>query len=70
MAKPQGNFPIGKSTKINVAVQRPNVNLKESENVGEQAQAELDRFKRNPVTFSRHGTMAYTPHPIDAAYED
>jgi len=41
--------------KFNIAVQRPSVNVKEAENVGEQAQAAAHLTPR--VTFSRHGTF-------------
>lgn len=41
--------------KINVAVQRPTVNLKEAENAGEQAQA-ASRIKPR-VAFSKHATF-------------
>jgi len=56
MQKPQGNFPLGKSEKINVAAQRLTVNTKEAENVGEQAAAAADKAAP-PVTFSKHGTF-------------
>jgi hypothetical protein len=42
--------------KINVAVQRPTVNLREAENVGEELAAE-NRRNQGPQTFSRHGTF-------------
>lgn len=49
-------FPLGQgSGPINVAVQRPTVNLKEAENVGEQAAAATDNEPR--VTFSKHATF-------------
>ena len=41
--------------KINVALQRPTVNLKEAENVGEQAQAAARVTPR--VSFSKHATF-------------
>ena len=56
MPKPQGNFPLGKSEKFNVAVQRSSVNLKEAENQGEQAMAAA-RTVAPPVRFSKHGTF-------------
>lgn len=40
------SFPLGRSEKINVAVQRPTVNVREAENVGEQMAAE----NRQPVS--------------------
>ena len=41
MSKRGGNFPLGLagSEKVNVAVQRPTVNVREAENVGEQMAA-------------------------------
>jgi hypothetical protein len=42
--------------KINVAVQRPTVNLREAENLGEQFAAET-RANQKPFTFSKHGTF-------------
>lgn len=65
MAKIFSELPLGKDTPVNVAVKRPTVNLKESENVGEQAAAAV-RQKR-PV-FAKHGTYWPSPHPIEAAY--
>lgn len=41
--------------KINVALRRPTVNIKEAENVGEQAQAAARVTPR--VSFSRHATF-------------
>lgn len=38
--KINNKFPLGRSEKINVAVQRPTVNVREAENVGEQMAAE------------------------------
>lgn len=58
------------SGKVNVAVQRPTVNVKEAENEAEQGQAAADRAsasvtplgpgvktKAPSVTFSKHGTF-------------
>jgi hypothetical protein len=56
MAKPQGNFPLGKSEKIDVALMRPTVNLKEAENQGEQAEAAA-RTTAPPVKFAKHGAF-------------
>jgi hypothetical protein len=42
--------------KINVAVQRPTVNIREAENVGEQLAAET-RENQPQVRFSKHGTF-------------
>jgi hypothetical protein len=55
--KGAGNIPIGKSTKFNVALQRPNQNIKEAENQGEQAQSEVNRIVGRPMTLSKHGTF-------------
>lgn len=65
MAKIFSELPLGKDTPVNVAVKRPNVNLKESENVGEQAAAAV--HAKQP-RFSKHGTYWPTAHPIEAAY--
>ena len=56
MAKPPGNFSLGKSETFDVALQRPNVNLKEAENQGEQAEAAA-RTTAPPVKFSKHGAF-------------
>jgi hypothetical protein len=61
--KRSGQFPLGGTGgPINVAVQRPTVNIKEAENVGEQAAAAVHE---EPVTFSKHGTFGprVTTHP-------
>lgn len=55
--KQPGMLPLGKDTPINVAVQRPTVNIREAENLGEQVAAET-RANQKPVTFSKHGTFA------------
>ena len=56
MAKlPQsGPYAAGNDTPINVAVQRPTVNLREAENLGEQIGAET-RANQAPVRLSKHG---------------
>lgn len=41
--------------RFNIAVQRPTVNIKEAENVGEQAQAAAHITPR--VSFSKHATF-------------
>lgn len=48
---------------INVAVQRPTVNLKESENVAEEARAVVN--PKPLPTFSKHATFYSTPHHIE-----
>ncbi len=42
--------------RVNVAIQRPTVNLREAENVGEQLAAETRR-NQEPFRFSKHGTF-------------
>ncbi len=55
--KAQGPFAAGNDAgKIDVALQRPTVNLREAENVGEQLAAETRR-NQAPFTFSKHGTF-------------
>jgi hypothetical protein len=55
--KSQGamGLPLGRDTKINVALQRPTVNIKEAENVGEQAAA-VAHTNPSP-SFSKHATF-------------
>jgi hypothetical protein len=68
MARLSTNTPIGPSDdKINIAVQRPNINVKEAENVAEQANAVTQRLKGpNGVTYSRHGTFGPSkPNPLE-----
>lgn len=49
-------FPAGiPSGKVNLAVQRPTVNVKEAENQSEQAAAIVNRAKA--MTFSKHATF-------------
>ena len=53
-------FPAGlPSGKVNLAVQRPTVNIKEAKNQSEQAAAIVNRAKALPETptFSKHGTF-------------
>jgi hypothetical protein len=56
MKAPTG-FPLGRgeSGPINVALQRPTVNLKEAENVGEQAAAAANNEPK--LTFTKHATF-------------
>jgi len=59
MRVPQsGPFSAGNDEKINVAVQRPTVDLREAENLGEQLSGEL-RQNQQPtqLTKSKHGTF-------------
>jgi len=50
--KPVGPFAPGMPARepVNVAVQRPTVNLRESENLGEEMEGDVRRF-------SKHGTF-------------
>lgn len=50
----KAGLPLGKDTPMNVAVQRPTVNVKEAENVGEQAAAVV---KPEGFRFYSHGTF-------------
>jgi len=55
--KAQGPYAAGQDAgRVNVAVQRPTVNIREAENVGEQLAAETRR-NQQPVTFSKHGSF-------------
>lgn len=56
---------MASDTKINVAAQRPTVNIKEAENVGEEATAAARHYKEqsDTVRFSKHGKFA---QPVDA----
>lgn len=57
MKLPQvGPYAAGNDSKINVAVQRPTVDLREAENVGEQAAA-AGRVNQQPVRLSKHATF-------------
>ncbi len=53
MRAPQvGPFAAGNDEKINVAVQRPSVNLREAENLGEETAGEVRRRSpQEPTTF-------------------
>jgi len=68
MANKSGQFPLGKSEKINVAVQRPNVNVREAENLGEQAAAEIRHNYEPDVRFSKHGTTYSRPGHLDSMF--
>lgn len=57
MAKIAGSLPLGKNTPLNVAVQRPTVNMREAENLNEQAAAVANRNNPEGFRFSRHGTL-------------
>lgn len=55
--RPQGSFAAGQDAgKINIAVMRPTVNLREAENLSEQAAA-VGRANQPPVRLSKHGTF-------------
>lgn len=63
MGKLQTDNPLQNAGPINVALQRPTVNLRESENASEQARAVV---KPQPLpTFSKHATFYGTPHHIE-----
>lgn len=72
MAGPKGNFPLGKSEKFNVSVQRPSVNLREAENLGEEASAASRNATGAPAGFSKHGTFSPTPqeHLVEKMWSD
>lgn len=56
MTKPHGAFPLAQqSGPINVALQRPTVNLKEAENVAEEAAATA--HSEPSLTLSKHATF-------------
>ena len=56
--KQAGQFPAGlPSSRVNVAVQRPTVNLKEAENVGAEMAAVAQRSAASGNIFSKHGTF-------------
>lgn len=55
--KVTGPFAAGNDAgKVDVALQRPTVNVREAENVGEQLAAEM-RKNQPPVVFSKHGSF-------------
>lgn len=58
------SFPLGKSEKMDVALNRPTVNLREAENQGEEARAATGADQPT-VRFGRHGTFGpATPNPL------
>lgn len=55
MIKPTGPYVPGNDAgKINVAVQRPTVNIREAENLGEELAAEVRRNQEPTNLLSRH----------------
>jgi len=73
--KAVGKFPLGKSEKFSVAVQRPSVNLKEAENLGEQAAAAAHSEPANANVYtgiSKHGTFSATSkgHMLESMWSD
>lgn len=61
-----GQFPAGlPQGKVNVAVQRPTVNVREAENMGEEMASVAQRSAAVGTTFSKHGTFGpkKTTHP-------
>ena len=65
----RGKAPaFGKDEKLDVALQRPTVNIKEAENTGEQAEA-ATRADQPAVRFSKHGTLGGNPaHPVESLF--
>lgn len=67
--KNKGTLPLGPSgPPVNVAVQRPTVNVKEAENLGEQAKA----VSGHPAgtVFAKHGTFGPpVNHGIDSLWK-
>jgi hypothetical protein len=63
MAKLPTDNALQNAGPINVALQRPTVNLKEAENVAEQARAVVR--PQAPPTFGKHATFYGTPHHIE-----
>jgi hypothetical protein len=56
--KQAGQFSAGlPSGKVNVAVQRPTVNLREAENVGAETAAVAQRAAASGNMFSKHATF-------------
>lgn len=71
--KAPSQFPAGlPSGKFNVAVQRPTVNVKEAENVGEQLEAVANRAKQIPdgPRFSKHATFGPVKNTHPGLEED
>jgi hypothetical protein len=70
--KAPGHFPLGKSEKFSVAVQRPSVDLRAAENMGEEAAAAARKSQPPAQTFSKHGTFSATPqeHLIESMWSD
>ena len=64
-------LPLGPTgDKINVAVQRPTVNVKESENLGEEAKAAA-RHSGEGLRFAKHGTFGPpAKQGIDSLWKD
>jgi len=70
--KARVGIPIGPTgDKINVAVQRPTVNVKEAENLGEESVSAARRAGNEGVRFSKHGTFGpATNHGLDGLWKD
>lgn len=65
--KLKGTLPI-KPSNVNIAVKRPTVNVKEAENVGEQAAASADKYSQG-LRLSKHATFGPSvPHPLEQAF--
>lgn len=69
--KAKSMLPVGPTgEKVDVAVQRPTVNVKEAENLGEQAGAAA-RNAAQGMTFAKHGTFGPpVNHGIAALWKD
>lgn len=70
MPKPSGMLPAAKDTPINLGVQRSSTNLKEAENLGEEAKAVADRYSNQQFQNSKHGLFKKTAddHPIESMW--
>lgn len=68
--KQLGVLPMGKNTPVNVGVQRSSVDLKEAENVGEQAKSIADRYSNQQFQNSKHGLFKKTAedHPVESMW--
>ena len=66
----RGKAPgFGKDEPVDVALQRPTSNIREAENVGEQASAAAGK-DAPPVRFSKHGTFGANPaHPVESLWD-
>jgi len=67
MAKLQQQLPAAKDTPLNVGVQKSEANIREAENMGEEAATAAQRYKDATVRFSKHGTFfgKANDHPVE-----